>query len=244
MTVVRVKGFSKCGLWILLLGIGIGLILVTNIYSDYLKCHFNYVSLLDNFPQEPRCEVPQRVAKQDINHNGTPDALDIVKGARREVKKGTVYDGSYHQSGYPPEGKGACTDVIWRAFKTAGYKLKVMVDEDIESAPQAYGPTGLNPEPSIDFRRVQNLQVFFIRHAQQLTTEVKPGEVNNLVEWQPGDIVVFGPPLEHIGIISDRRCRDGVPLVIHNSGPTAAEGDYLLHWPSKITYHFRFIENN
>lgn len=230
---------------IVLPGVGLGLLLLAaNFYADYWKAPLDNVEWLDKFSLEPRCEVPFKIANQDTNHNGTPDALDIVKGARREVKRGTVYDGSYYQSGYPPEGKGACTDVIWRAFKSAGYNLKLMVDEDIQSTPQAYGTTGLNPEPGIDFRRVKNLQVFFTRHAQQLTTEVKPGEANNLVEWQPGDIVVFGPPLEHIGIISDRRRRDGVPLLIHNAGPTASEGNYLLHWPSKITYHFRFNNSN
>lgn len=221
----------------------IGLILAAILYGNYLRCHINYVGFWDNFSLEPRFKVPQKISSQDANHNGLADALDIVNGARGEVKRGTVYDGSYYQSGYPPEGKGACTDVIWRAFKTAGYNLKEMVDEDIKSAPQAYGTTGRNPEPNIDFRRVQNLQVFFARHSRQLTTDVKPKKVNNLVQWQPGDIVVFGPPLEHIGIISDRRAPNGVPLVIHNAGPNASEGDYLLRWPSKITYHFRFIKN-
>ncbi|HWQ76930.1 MAG TPA: DUF1287 domain-containing protein [Syntrophomonas sp.] len=57
----------------------------------------------------------------------------------------------------------------------------------------------------------------------------------------PLDIVVFGAPLEHIAIVSDRRGRDGVPLLIHNAGPRAAEGHYLLNWSSPITYHFRYI---
>ncbi len=196
-----------------------------------------YLELIDS---DSRCEVPLLISSQDYNNNQIPDALDIVSGARREVEQGTVYDASYYQGGYPPDGKGACTDLIWRAFGQAGYDLKEMLDEDIENAPDAYGATGDNPDPDIDFRRVSNLQVFFQRHAQQLTLELIPGEIENLSCWQAGDIVVFARPLEHIGIVSDKRRRDGVPLLIHNAGPRASESDSLQNWPSRIIYHFRF----
>ncbi|MEA4925312.1 MAG: DUF1287 domain-containing protein [Syntrophomonadaceae bacterium] len=193
--------------------------------------------------QEPPCEYPQLVSAQDQNQNGIPDSMDVVSGARQEVARGTIYDGAYFQGGYPPEGRGACTDVIWRAFKTAGYDLKKMVDADIRNNPQAYGATGRRPDPNIDFRRVSNLQIFFQRHGQELTLDIIPGDVNNLANWQPGDIVVFGRPLEHIGIISDKRGIDGVPLMIHNCGPQAGEDSYYLqNWPSSRTHHFRFIE--
>jgi len=194
------------------------------------------------FEPSPACVVPQMVSSQDQNRNGVPDSLDIVRGAREEVMQGTVYDASYYQ-GYPPEGRGACTDVIWRAFTAAGYNLKEMVDDDIRRSPAAYGETGKHPDPNIDFRRVGNLQVFLARYAQELTTDIKPNDVNNLTNWQPGDIVIFGGRLEHIGVISDRRGRDGVPLMIHNSGPTASEDQYwLTNWPTPISHHFRFID--
>lgn len=196
-----------------------------------------YLELVDS---DSRCEVPLLISSQDQNNNQIPDALDIVNGARQEVELGTHYDASYYQGGYPPEGKGACTDVIWRAFKAAGYDLKEMVDQDIENAPDAYGNTGENPDPDIDFRRVSNLEVFFQRHGQQLTLELIPGDIENLSCWQAGDIVVFAQPLEHIGIVSERRRRDGVPLLIHNAGPRACESDSLQGWPSRISYHFRF----
>jgi len=226
--------------WIFLL---VALLVVILLYFSYGKIlrglHFS--NIFGTHYLEPKCEVPQLVSSQDQNRNDIPDSIDIVKGARQEAERGTVYDGSYFSGGYPPEGKGACTDVIWRAFKAAGYDLKKMVDEDIKTAPSAYGVTGRQPDPTIDFRRVSNLQVFFKRHGQELTTEVIPGDVANLANWQPGDIVVFGPPLEHIAVISDRRNNDGVPQIIHNAGPKASEGSYLLSWNSKITYHFRFI---
>ncbi|MEQ8200931.1 MAG: DUF1287 domain-containing protein [Syntrophomonadaceae bacterium] len=190
---------------------------------------------------KPACVVPRMVSSQDQNRNGVPDSLDIVRGGREEVMRETIYDASYYQ-GYPPEGRGACTDVIWRAFAAAGYDLKEMVDDDIRQSPAAYGQTGLHPDPNIDFRRVGNLQVFFARHAQELTTRISPGDVDNLADWQPGDIVIFGGRLEHIGVISDRSRRDGVPLMIHNCGPKASEDQYYLtNWPTPITHHFRFF---
>ncbi len=213
-------------------------------YSSYgnMLSGLNAPDFLGGLYQAAKCNVPQLYSAQDQNQNGIADSIDIVNGARQEVAKGTIYDGSYFSGGYPPEGRGACTDVIWRALKAAGYDLKKLVDEDIKSHPQAYSATGSNPDPSIDFRRVRNLQVFFKHHGQELTTEIVPGNVDNLTNWQPGDIVVFGLPLEHIGIISDKRGLDGVPLMIHNCGPQASEDNhYLLNWPSKITYHFRFI---
>ncbi len=205
----------------------------------WLLTHFTLPWALDQITPGPRVQVPLQVGSHDQNQNQVPDALDMVAGARKEVQQGTRYDAAYF-AGYPPEGQGACTDVIWRAFKNAGYDLKSMVDQDIKKAPDAYGATGDNPDPNIDFRRVTNLVVFFNRHARVLTNEVKPGDKDNLVNWQPGDIVVFGAPLEHIGIVSDRRLRNGKPLIIHNAGPTASEADVLLNWPSPVIYHFRY----
>jgi len=64
----------------------------------------------------------------------------------------------------------------------------------------------------------------------------------NLKQWQGGDIVVFGPPYDHVGVVSDKRRPDGVPLLIHNAGPCTSENDRLLTWPSPLKYHFRFPE--
>lgn len=216
------------------------LALILFINKDFLTGYLNNMELPRFIISEPRYEVPLRISSHDENHNKIPDALDFVTGARLEVENRTIYDGSYYEKGYPPEGRGACTDVIWRAFRQGGYDLRAMVDEDIRKVPGEYGETGRNPDSVIDYRRVQNLQVFFQRHGQVLTTELKPGNKANLIEWQPGDIVVFAAPKEHIAIISDQRRRDGIPLIIHNAGPWAAEVDYLQSWPSPIIYHFRF----
>jgi hypothetical protein len=235
--VIALPGYKQRKIQLVVLG----LIIAGSIFGNDLIGHLDYQNFIKKIDSGSKCEVPQMISSQDQNQNGIPDAIDFVKGARLEVERGTVYDGSYFQGGYPPDGKGACTDVIWRAFKVAGYDLKKMVDGDIKNFPEAYGATGSHPDPNIDFRRVRNLQIFFERQGEELTTMVVPGDVTNLSSWQPGDIVVFGMPLEHIGIISDRRGRDGVPQMIHNCGPQASEGNYLLSWNSKMTYHFRFI---
>ena len=226
--------------WLIILLVAAVFVLLLQ-YRDQLTARFDYETLLEPISFEPKCEVPQLISSRDNNHNGTPDPLDIVAGARQEVELGTVYDSSYYQGGYPPDGKGACTDVVWRAFENADLDLKQMVDNDIRSNPQLYGATGARPDPNIDFRRVSNLQIFFKQNGQEMTTVIVPGDADNLSNWQAGDIVVFCAPLEHIGIISDKRSRNGVPLLIHNAGPQAREGQYLLSWPSPLIYHFRYI---
>lgn len=200
--------------------------------------------VLPPFNPAQAVDVPRIATRVDHDADGILDADDLVGGAREEARRRTKYSGAYYAGGYPPEGEGACTDVVWRAFRAAGYDLKAMVDADIRARPQAYPGLKGQPDPNIDFRRVSNLVVFFQRHAVSLTTIVSPGDAENLSEWQGGDIVVYGPPLEHIGIVSDRRRPDGVPLLIHNAGPHAVEADQLISWPTRITHHFRYIPND
>ena len=171
----------------------------------------------------------------DANHNGVDDYTDILLGARRDAEAHPKYDGRYWDSGYPPDDIGVCTDVIWRAFKNAGYDLRAMVDQDIQNYNEedyhlAY------PDSNIDFRRVGNLFIFFSKYAENLTLDIDAIE-----EWQPGDIIVFGK-YQHIGIISDKRNRKGEPYVIHNSGQPLREEDVLRKRSKKdaITGHFRF----
>lgn len=180
------------------------------------------------------------VLAHDEDGDGILDLADIVQGARDYVNTRPKYKSAYYSGGYPPAEEGVCTDVIWQAFKAAGYDLKGMVDEDIRKNLRSYPRVNGRPDPNIDFRRVKNLNVFFQRHATVLTTEVKPGDPENLKEWQPGDIVVFGTPVDHIAIVSDRRRPDGVPLLLHNAGPHATEADCLLSWSSPIIGHYRF----
>lgn len=191
-------------------------------------------------PPKKSFNVKRILIGHDQDSDGIDDLDDIVKGGRAEVERKPAYTNAYYNGGYPPETEGVCTDVIWRAFRDAGYNLKNLVDTDIKNNINAYPRVNGKPEPNIDFRRVPNLNTFFKRNAAILPTKITPNDPDNLKLWQGGDIVVYGAPLWHIGIVSDKRRADGVPLLIHNSGPYAAENDMLLDWPSPLIHHFRF----
>lgn len=153
------------------------------------------------------------LSKNDMDNDGIDDYTDILLGARKEAENKPKYKSAYYSGGYPPDSEGVCTDVIWRAFKEAGYNLKDMVDEDIKNNVEKYPRVAGKPDPNIDFRRVPNLKVYFERNSISLTTDL-----NKIEEWQAGDIVVFGT--SHIGIISDKRNKKGIPYLIHNSRTT------------------------
>ena len=168
----------------------------------------------------------------DYNGNETDDYTDIMKGARKDALLHPKYVDEYYEGGYPPFWKGVCTDLVWRAFKHAGYDLKAMVDADIAARPWAY-PNVETADPNIDFRRVSNLSVFFRSYCQSLTTDIY-----DISQWQPGDIVIFGSDA-HIGIISEYRNKDGLAFVIHNGGANLdREEDALTH--DTVTGHYRF----
>lgn len=191
-------------------------------------------------PATPVVTVETVVIPHDQDEDSIFDLEDMVQGARTYVNTKPRYKDAYYAGGYPPSKEGVCTDVIWQAFQAAGYDLKAMLDEDIKNNPVAYPRVAGNPDPNIDFRRVQNLHAFCKRYATELTLEVKPGDPENLREWQGGDLVIFGHPVEHIAVVSDQRRPDGVPLLLHNAGPYATEADILLRWSSPIIGHYRY----
>lgn len=167
----------------------------------------------------------------DYNGNGVDDYTDILLGARKDAENHPKYDGSYVSGGYPADNIGVCTDVVWRAFKNSGYSLRDMVDNDIKNNPEDY-PGVKKRDNNIDFRRVVNLKVYFEKYADSLTLD--PTVISN---WQAGDIVIFGNNA-HIGIISDKRNKNGITYVIHNAGQPKREEDYLSS--HKVTGHYRF----
>lgn len=205
------------------------------------------VKIIVSVPQPTQTEKAMKIERitssTDKDQDGLNDTDDILEGARKDVKNKPRYKDGYYSGGYPPSDAGVCTDVIWRAFMNAGYVLKDMIDEDIQEHMDLYPRVDGNPDPNIDFRRIKNLRVFFDCYAVALTTELIPGDEDNLKEWQAGDIVVFDDPLEHIGILSDQRNLEGIPLMIHNCGPYTQENDMLIYWRdnlSPIIGHYRF----
>ena len=108
-----------------------------------------------------------------------------------------------------------------------------LVEEDINAHPQDYGIE--KPDINIDFRRVNNLKVYFAHTAIPLTTDIY-----DIDQWQGGDIVIFE---NHIGIVSDKRNDDGVSYVIHHNGPfqKSYEED-ILESRDDIIGHYRISE--
>ena len=189
-----------------------------------------------------RSRIPQRwytadelgIPQLDADGDGVDDWTDMVLGARSYIATNPHYKSKYYAGGYPDDGLGVCTDVIWQAFRAAGYSLKALVDRDIAENPACY-PNIETPDGNIDFRRVSNLDTFFRRHAQVLSCEL-----DDPAQWQPGDIVIFGDR-DHIGICSDRRNRSGVPFLIHHGNPVDEAVERNDMGKYVITGHFRWM---
>ena len=178
--------------------------------------------------------ITQLQSPHDGDGDGLEDYKDLVWGARAYIATDPHYQSKYYAGGYPDDGLGVCTDVIWQAFRAAGYELKDLVDQDITNHRDAY-PFIPVQDSNIDFRRVNTLDTFFRRHAQELTTSFENPE-----DWQPGDIVIFGVR-DHIAICSDRRNRDGIPFIIHHGNPIEnAVGKNQMH-RMEVTGHFRWV---
>ena len=170
------------------------------------------------------------VSQNDKDGDLTDDQTDILQSARQYTTQKPWYKSEYYDGGYPDDGYGVCTDVVAQAMLGAGYDLMELVDEDIRQHQKEYDI--LEPDKHIDFRRVKNLKVYFKNTAQSLTTDIY-----DIESWHGGDIVIFK---KHIGIVSDKRNKKGIPFVIHHANPFQAdyEEDILEIW-GKVEGHYR-----
>ncbi len=175
-------------------------------------------------------QIETYVSNSDADGDGIDDRSDILESAIKYIETKPKYKSKYYISGYPNDGYGVCTDVVANALLGAGYDLMTLVADDIATNPNDYDI--LEPDRNIDFRRVKNLKVFFRNHAISLTLDV-----NDIEEWLGGDIVIFK---QHIGIVSDRRNKNGIPYVIHHNDPMqkSYEED-ILEKRSDIVGHYR-----
>ena len=167
----------------------------------------------------------------DADGDGIDDWHDIMLGARSYIETDPSYKSRYYEGGYPDDGYGVCTDVIWKGFAAAGYDLKSLVDGHIAENPELYPDEA---DPNIDFRRVKNLYIFFEHNAQSLTISTDDPE-----SWQPGDIAVYE---NHIAVCSDKRNRDGLPFIIHHGPLGAREADELES--KDIIGHYRWLPDD
>ena len=177
-------------------------------------------------------------SKKDYNSNGKDDYADFLKAEKDFAMFNPKYKSDYYAGGYPPIKKeGVSSDLIWYAFKEAGYDLKSMVSKDISKNKKKYYASV--SDENIDFRRVANLDVFFTRYAKELTTDMY-----RVGEFMPGDILVFDYD-EHIAMVSDKYTKNGVPYIISNSDTKQKkkEENILEKTALTITGHYRFEYN-
>jgi uncharacterized protein YijF (DUF1287 family) len=163
----------------------------------------------------------------------------LVEGARNAARAVERYDIGYvvldYPGGDPGLERGNAADLVVRAFRQAGLDLQQEIHEDLLQSPDAYG--ALEPDHSIDHRRVRNLMTWLERNATSLGTEPS-------ADWRAGDVVFWatdaaGRP-NHVGVLSDRLAENGNRLVIHHfkADSSGSEADVLTRWP--IAGHFRW----
>jgi uncharacterized protein len=165
----------------------------------------------------------------------------LTTAARAQVGVTTIYDPGYARLDFPggdiAGDRGVCTDVIIRALRDGwGIDLQLAVNRDMQAAfgeyPSLWGLT--TTDRSIDHRRVPNLQTLLTRIGASLPLTDEP------TAFLPGDIITWMLPgnLPHIGIVSDQLSSDrSHPLIVHNIGAGALEGDILFDY--QMTGHYR-----
>ena len=210
------------------------LIIVTNflivliIVVLYALYRFNYI-LHKKYTNED-FNIKTYISKTDKVNDGIDDQTDILNNVSEYIKTNPKYKSKYYATGYPNDEYGVCTDVVAFGLKGAGYDLMNLVNEHIKTNRNLYDIDVI--DKNIDFRRVQNLKVYLDNNAIALTNDI-----NKIKEWQGGDIVVFK---NHIGIVSDKRNKKGIPFIIHHANPYQRyyEED-ILEYRNNIIGHYR-----
>ena len=210
------------------------LIIVTNflivllIVVLYALYRFNYIPHKKYTNED--FNIKTYISKTDKDNDGIDDQTDILNNVRNYIKTNPKYKSKYYATGYPNDEYGVCTDVVAFGLKGAGYDLMNLVNEHIKSNRNLYDIDVI--DKNIDFRRVQNLKVYLDNNAIVLTKDI-----NKIKEWQGGDIVVFK---NHIGIVSDKRNKKGIPFIIHHANPYQRyyEED-ILEYRNDIIGHYR-----
>ncbi len=177
-------------------------------------------------------DIKTYISGIDKDNDGIDDQTDILNNVKKYIQTKPKYQSKYYNTGYPNDEYGVCTDVVGFGLKDAGYDLMELVNEDIIAYKERYNIKTI--DKNIDFRRVRNLNVYLKNNHISLTTDL-----SKIAEWQGGDIIVFK---DHIGIISDKRNKKGIPFLIHHANPMQInyEEDILeLYNKDYIIGHYR-----
>lgn len=214
----------KKRIFIIVIFIIISVILVALLYFFYTIPHKQYSNSYFN--------IETYISSVDKDNDGIDDQTDILNNVRTYIAKKPKYKSKYYETGYPDDEYGVCTDVVANGLKDAGYDLRELVNEDIINNKEKYNIEVI--DKNIDFRRVRNLDVYLKNNSISLTKDL-----SQIEEWQGGDIIVFK---DHIGIISDKRNKKGIPFLIHHANPIQVnyEEDVLeLYGQDYIIGHYR-----
>ena len=201
------------------------ILIIVVLYALY---RFNYIPHKKYTNED--FNIKTYISKTDKDNDGIDDQTDILNSVRDYIKTNPKYKSKYYATGYPNDEYGVCTDVVAFGLKGAGYDLMNLVNEHIKTNRNLYDIDVI--DKNIDFRRVQNLKVYLDNNAIALTNDI-----NKIKEWQGRDIVVFK---NHIGIVSDKRNKRGVPFIIHHANPYQRyyEED-ILEYRNNIIGHYR-----
>lgn len=164
----------------------------------------------------------------------------LVAAALSQACGPTAFDDKYYKISYPggdvSPAKGKAEDVVIRSYRKLGTDLQKEVHEDMAENLTLY-PNLWNSkvtDTNIDHRRTPNLQRFFARKGQELSTAKDPAI------YLPGDVVIWalrtGDP--HIGIVVPSPANDGKPWVVHHLGSGIRWEDSLLEY--QIIGHYRY----
>ncbi|WP_446898924.1 DUF1287 domain-containing protein [Clostridium sp. LBM24168] len=127
---MRKKFFIVFLVFICLAIVGLEFFTHKNMFYSKNAARIKNKNMTDNKNNETIDEKLKKVIvlkNSDKDKDGIKDQEDILLGARKEAHKKVKYKSGYYIGGYPPENEGVCTDLVWRAFRNAGYDLKGMV---------------------------------------------------------------------------------------------------------------------
>lgn len=187
-------------------------------------------------------KAQERAARVLADANASPRARVAAAGVEQTTYT-RIYDASYQKLDYPNgdvgRERGACTDVLIRAFRRLGVDLQKEVHEDMSRSFAAYPRTwgAARTDRNIDHRRVPNLMTYFERREKSLpvTDKAEDYEAGDVVTWR------FDNGLTHIGLVTDEMSPDtGRRLIVHNIGAGARLEDVLFAW--KITGRYRYFD--
>lgn len=212
-------------------------------------------ALSDDLPRYRVIDLDNVGCVSDADSDGINDQKDILLGAKKQLEakaKNIFIEGSsepnYYKGGDPPQDWALCTDIIARAFIEAGLDLRGLVYEDIKNNFNEYPLREIWNQrvcdPDIDYRRIQNLEIFFKRNGKVLLTNFDISKYENLSCWLPGDVVFFDMDgdgySDNAGIISDNTTRSGVPKVIYNYIDPGYTCERDILGKETITGHYRY----